>query len=124
MTNLGIVCERGMRNAIVAWMLVVAMLAPRHALADEENDKNAHASARFTTKRPVSQLRTDACALTGAFQIDGQPRTWDVRFGSQRCSALPPDVDSIPLRVEVVDTEDGAHTVTLEATSDRLRKRR
>lgn len=114
-----------MRNALVALLLVVAMLAPRRALADEEDDKadkNAHVSARFTTRRPVSQLRSDACALTAPFKVDGQERTWDVWFESQRCSALPPDVDSIPLHVHAVDTggNDGFHTVTLDATSDEI----
>jgi len=111
-----------MRSALVAWLLVVAMVAPRRALADDEEDKTAHVSAQFRTKRPVSQLRSEACALTGAFQIEGHARTWDVWFGAQRCSELPPDVDSIPLHVHVLEPEEegGARTVTLDAMSDEI----
>lgn len=111
-----------MRNALVAWLLVVAMLAPRNAFAQDE-DNTVHVAAQFRTKRPVSQIRADACALTGEFQIDGHARTWDVWFGSQRCSALPPDVDSIPLHVHVLESTeetDLARTVTLDAMSDEI----
>ena len=71
-------------------------------------------AARFRTTAKDEDVRANACALVGAFNVGSRPRHWVVSVDDLQCWS-PPDASAIPLYVHI-DTAKGERAVVLAAT--------
>ncbi len=98
--------------------LVAALTTSTHARADGDDDAAPRAvRARFTTSKAVDEVRTQACALTGAFLVAGRARTWNVSVDEQPCARQSASADALVLRISIKD-----ETVTVDDHTLELRR--